>query len=50
MSGFHGALGKWRKEFEADANTRPEKFYRAANEFPTLLMAGIVILVIVKPF
>jgi protoporphyrinogen IX oxidase len=50
MSGFHGTLGKWRKEFEADSNTRPEKFYRAANEFPTLLMAGIVILVIVKPF
>ncbi len=50
MSGFHGTLSKWRKEFAADANTRPNKFYRLANEFPTVLMALIVILVIVKPF
>ena len=27
-----------------------EKFYRFLNEFPTLLMIGIVILVVVKPF
>jgi protoporphyrinogen IX oxidase len=38
------------KEFAADSNTRDHKFYRIANEVPTLLMVGIVILVIVKPF
>jgi protoporphyrinogen IX oxidase len=29
---------------------RPAKFYRMINEVPTVLMIGIVILVIVKPF
>jgi putative membrane protein len=33
-----------------DRNTRPPRFYRIANEIPTLLMIGIVILVIVRPF
>ena len=50
MSGFHGTLSKWRKEFAADANTRPAKTYRMANEFPTVLMALIVLLVVLKPF
>ena len=50
MSGFHGNLAKWRKEFASDSNTRPAKFYRMANEFPTLLMAVIVLLVVLKPF
>ena len=49
MSAFHGALSKWRKDFAADANTRSERFYRLANEVPTLLMVLIVILVVVKP-
>ena len=47
---FHGLLARWRKEFEADANRRPARFYRIANEVPTALMIGIVILVMVKPF
>jgi protoporphyrinogen IX oxidase len=50
MTGFHGTASKWRKEFAVDANTRPAKFYRMANEFPTILMALIVLLVVVKPF
>ena len=50
MTWFHHWLGYRRKEFEADANTRTGRTYRLMNEFPTLLMAGIVILVIVKPF
>lgn len=49
MSGFHGALSKWRKDFAADRNTRPERFYRIANEIPTVLMVIIVIMVFVKP-
>ena len=49
MSAFHGALSKWRKEFATDTNTRSERFYRLANEVPTLLMVLIVILVVVKP-
>ena len=49
MSGFHGALSKWRKNFLNDANTKPERFYRIANEVPTILMVIIVIMVFVKP-
>ena len=50
MSGFHGMLSRWVKDFAADGNTRSQRFYRIANEVPTLLMVAIVILVIVKPF
>ena len=50
MSGFHGAVSKWRREFMEDRNRKPERFYRIANEVPTALMALIVIMVIVKPF
>ena len=50
MTWFHHALGLWRKEFLADANTRSGRTYRMWNEFPTLLMFGIVILVVVRPF
>ena len=38
------------KDFAADRNTRSQKFYRIINEVPTVLMIGIVILVVVKPF
>ena len=50
MTWFHHSLGLWRKTFERDENTRPGRFYRMWNEAPTLLMAGIVIMVIMKPF
>ena len=50
MSGVHGFLSKTVKVFAADGNVRPAKFYRMINEVPTVLMIGIVILVIVKPF
>jgi putative membrane protein len=50
LSGVHGFLSKTVKVFAADGNVRPAKFYRMINEVPTVLMIGIVILVIVKPF
>ncbi|CAA0110065.1 Uncharacterised protein [Starkeya nomas] len=50
MSGFHGFLAERVRDFAEDRNTRPPRFYRFINEVPTLLMIGIVILVIVKPF
>lgn len=49
MTAVHGFLARWRKDFEADRNTRPARFYRIANEAPTLLLIAIVILVVVKP-
>ena len=50
MTAMHGMLSKWVKDSAADRNTRSEKFYRIANEVPTLLMILIVILAVVKPF
>jgi protoporphyrinogen IX oxidase len=50
MTGFHGACSRWRRDFLNDRNRRSEKFYRIANEIPTLLLIVIVVLVIVKPF
>jgi len=46
----HMFMSRWRKTFERDTNERGEAFYRIANEVPTILMIGIVIFVIVKPF
>lgn len=46
----HMFMARWRRDFEHDRNVRPESFYRIANEVPTVLMIGIVIFVIVKPF
>jgi protoporphyrinogen IX oxidase len=50
MSAFHGQLVRWVQEFAEDRNTHSAKYYRLANEIPTALMVGIVILVIVKPW
>ncbi|HET7885348.1 MAG TPA: protoporphyrinogen oxidase HemJ [Bradyrhizobium sp.] len=50
LSGVHGFFSRWVKDFAADRNQRSQKFYRAINEVPTVLMIGIVILVVVKPF
>jgi len=50
LSGVHGLFSRWVRDFAADRNTRPQRFYRMVNEIPTVLMIGIVILVVVKPF
>jgi putative membrane protein len=50
MQIIHACLARWRRDFANDANTHSAKFYRVVNEVPTLLLIGIVILAIVKPF
>lgn len=50
LSAVHGALSRFRRDFEQAKNTRSERFYRIINEVPAVLMAAIVILVVVKPF
>jgi protoporphyrinogen IX oxidase len=50
MSALHGYLAGAVRKFAADQNARPARFYRIVNEAPTVLMALIVILVVVKPF
>lgn len=50
LSGFHGACVSWMKKFAHDENTKTQKFFRIANEVPTVMMVIIVILAVVKPF
>ena len=47
---IHHAFARWRKDFEADRNTRPARYYRLWNEVPTVLMIAIVFLAVLKPF
>ncbi len=46
----HIVLAKWCKVFSEDLNKRTQKFYRYANEVPTVLMIVIVIFAVVRPF
>jgi putative membrane protein len=50
MTIMHGLMGAWAEDFRYDRNKRPQRFYRIANEIPTVLMIAIVILAVVKPF
>ena len=47
---YHGACFALLQEFAADRNTRTERWYRLFNEVPALLLIGIVVLAVVKPF
>lgn len=49
LFGFHGASSRWQRDFMNDSNRHSEKFYRIANEIPTILFVIIVIMVVVKP-
>ncbi len=50
MFAMHHLYARWRKSFAADANSRGDGFYRMMNEVPTVLMIGIVLLAVAKPF
>ena len=50
LGAIHGAFSRWRKEFAADQNTRPAKFYRLVNEIPFVFLLVIIVMVIVRPF
>lgn len=50
LSGMHGLLSRWARDFAQDRNRQSQRFFRIINEIPAILMVGIVILVIVKPF
>ena len=49
MSGFHGAMSKWRRLFMEDRNSKTQRFYRIGNEVPTFLLVVIVIMIVVRP-
>jgi protoporphyrinogen IX oxidase len=50
LSAMHGMLARWVKDFGTDSNTHSGRFYRIINEVPTILMIGIVLLAVLKPF
>jgi putative membrane protein len=50
LTGVHMMMARWRRAFAEDRNQRPQRFFRIMNEVPTLLMIGVVIFVVVKPF
>jgi protoporphyrinogen IX oxidase len=50
LTAAHGQMLVWHREFEQDRSMRTPKFFRIANEVPTVLMILIVVLVVVKPF
>lgn len=50
MLAFHGLLEVHAGRFRDDREVRPGRYFRIINEVPTLLLIGIVILVIIKPF
>jgi protoporphyrinogen IX oxidase len=50
LSALHGVLVARVRDFAADRNRYSAKFYRIINEIPAVLMVGIVLLVVLKPF
>lgn len=50
MTVAHMLYARHRKVFERDGNDKSERYFRFVNEMPAVLMIGIVILVVVKPF
>jgi len=47
---YHYSMEFHRKKLIDNPHYKPGKFYRFYNEVPTLLMIGIVIFVVIKPF
>lgn len=47
---YHGWCYRWLALFRDGKNQRSHRFYRVINEVPVLILLGVVILVIVKPF
>ena len=50
LTGVHGILAANVRRFAGDANGKSPTYFRVLNEVPTVLLIGIVILVVVKPF
>lgn len=47
---YHFVCGYFVRQFARDSNCRGHRFYRIFNEVPTLLLIGIVLLVVIKPY
>ncbi|MDB5396311.1 MAG: rane protein [Rhodospirillales bacterium] len=47
---MHILMNSWRHDFAVDNNYRTQRFFRIANELPTLALMVVVVMVIVRPF
>jgi putative membrane protein len=50
LSALHGYFAKVRKDLAEETNRHGSRFFRVVNEVPAILMTGIVILIVLKPF
>ncbi len=50
LIGYHAWLGKLVRDFAAGRNAHSPRWYRWFNEIPTLLLIGIVLLAVARPF
>jgi protoporphyrinogen IX oxidase len=47
---YHAWLGRLVRDFAADRNRHSARWYRWFNEVPSLLLIGIVLLAVARPF
>lgn len=47
---YHVSMARFVGHFRERRNTRSERWFRVYNEVPALLLIGIVVLVVVRPF
>jgi putative membrane protein len=47
---YHLVCYKLMRDFAEDRNRHSARWYRGFNEVPSLLLIGIVLLAVVKPF
>jgi len=50
LLGYHHICGRLLRRFEAGADHRSHVWYRWFNELPVLVLTGVVVLVVLKPF
>jgi putative membrane protein len=50
LIGYHAWLWRLVCDFAAGRNARSARWYRAFNEVPSLLLIGIVLLAVARPF
>jgi len=50
LVGYHAWLGKLVRDFGAGENAHSARWYRWFNEIPTVLLIGIVLLAVARPF
>lgn len=50
LLGYHHICGRYLQHFANDNNQKSHVFYRWFNELPVLVLIGVVILAVVKPF